>query len=60
MEEYHPTPEQARLASSDLEDSEEIWFAELGHYVLETQKRQKQVEIWFEHSILVSSHTHTR
>jgi chromatin-remodeling ATPase INO80 len=49
-----PTVEELRLASSDLEDCEEVWIGELGEYMLETQKRQKQVEVWFEASVLVS------
>ena len=45
--------EDLRLVSSDLEDCPEVWIGELSDYVLETQKRQKQVEKWFESSILV-------
>ncbi|KAF5375092.1 hypothetical protein D9758_000154 [Tetrapyrgos nigripes] len=33
--------------SSDLEDCREIWLADLSDYVLETQKRFRQVEQWF-------------
>lgn len=48
------TEEEARLASSDLEDYEEIWKGELGNYVMETHKRQKQVDAWFSRWIIVS------
>lgn len=48
------TDEELRLASSDLEDCEEVWIGELGDYMLETQKRQNQVADWFEASIVVS------
>lgn len=51
---YQPTHEELRLASSDLEDCEEVWIGELSEYIMETHKRQKQVEIWFEASVLVS------
>ena len=47
--------EDLRLVSSDLDDCPEVWIGELSDYVLETQKRQKQVEKWFESSILVGS-----
>jgi chromatin-remodeling ATPase INO80 len=56
-EPYQPTEEERRLASSDLDDCEEIWVAELSDYMLETRKRQKQVESWFEVSCLVRSST---
>lgn len=46
------TDEELRLASSDLEDCEEVWIGELGDYMLETQKRQNQVADWFEASIV--------
>ncbi|KAH8120417.1 SNF2 family N-terminal domain-containing protein [Phellopilus nigrolimitatus] len=42
--------EELRLASSDLDDCEEIWIQEMSYYCLETQKRQRQVELWFEDS----------
>ncbi|EJD03854.1 uncharacterized protein FOMMEDRAFT_82627 [Fomitiporia mediterranea MF3/22] len=45
-----PTEEDYRLASSDLSDCEEVWIQEMSHYYLETQKRQRQVELWFEDS----------
>lgn len=45
----HPN-EEDRLASSDLSDCEEVWIAELSDYILETQKRFKQVEQWFNES----------
>lgn len=46
--------EEDRLASSDLSDCEEVWIAELSDYILETQKRCKQVEQWFNESTRVS------
>ncbi|KAI5124611.1 hypothetical protein M0805_004221 [Coniferiporia weirii] len=45
-----PTEEELRLAMSDLSDCEEVWIQEMSHYYLETQKRQRQVEMWFEDS----------
>lgn len=50
--------EDLRLASSDLEDCEEVWIGELSEYMLETQKRQNQVESWFEKSIRVIRSSH--
>jgi chromatin-remodeling ATPase INO80 len=47
------TEEERRLASSDLEDCEEVWIGSYSEYILETQKRQKRVEAWFENSVLV-------
>jgi DNA helicase INO80 len=45
IEEYRvQTEEERRLASSDLDDCEEIWIGEISEYMLETQKRQKQVK----------------
>lgn len=49
-----PSEEELRLASSDLDDCEEVWIGELSEYILETHKRQKQVELWFDASVLVS------
>ncbi|KAJ7619158.1 SNF2 family N-terminal domain-containing protein [Mycena polygramma] len=40
------------LASSDLDDCEEVWIEELSDYVLETQKRQNEVERDFEQHVL--------
>ena len=54
------TEEEARLASSDLEDCEEIWKGELGNYIMETHKRQKQVDAWFSRWIIVSSWSRIR
>ncbi|EIN14169.1 hypothetical protein PUNSTDRAFT_117740 [Punctularia strigosozonata HHB-11173 SS5] len=47
-EPYIPTEEERRLASSDLDDCEEVWLGELADYMVETRKRQKQVGTWFE------------
>ncbi|KZT30521.1 hypothetical protein NEOLEDRAFT_1082564 [Neolentinus lepideus HHB14362 ss-1] len=52
VEFHQPTEEELRLASSDLSDSEEVWIAEYSDYILETQKRQRQVEAWFDASCL--------
>ena len=52
-----PTEEELRLASSDLDDCGEIWIQELSDYVLETQKRNKQVDLWFMDSCVVRSIT---
>ncbi|KAF8640916.1 hypothetical protein AX17_000564 [Amanita inopinata Kibby_2008] len=46
------TEEEHRPVSSDLEDCKEVWIAELSDYILDTQKRQNQVEKWFEASLL--------
>ena len=53
-----PTEEELRLASSDLSDCEEVWIQELSEYYLETQKRQRQVEMWFEDSCVVCLSIH--
>ncbi|OBZ78807.1 hypothetical protein A0H81_00625 [Grifola frondosa] len=47
-----PSDEDMRLASSDLEDCEELWYQDLGTYVIETHKRQKQVDAWFSRWII--------
>ena len=49
-----PMDEETRLASSDLDDCQEVWLPELGDYILETKKRQNQVAQYFWASILVS------
>lgn len=46
--------DEAHLGSSDLEDCEDVWAEELSDYILETQKRQNEVEKWFEANVLVS------
>ena len=45
--------EEDNKFSSDLEDCQELWVAELGNYVIETHKRQKQVDAWFSRWIIV-------
>ncbi|EPQ60689.1 hypothetical protein GLOTRDRAFT_68543 [Gloeophyllum trabeum ATCC 11539] len=52
VEFHQPTEDELRLASSDLEDCEEVWIAEYSDYILETQKRQRQVEVFFDASCL--------
>lgn len=47
------TEEERRLASSDLDDCPEVWQGELGNYIMETHKRQRQIDNWFGHWIIV-------
>lgn len=56
-ESLHPTEEERRLVSSDLSDCEEVWIADLSDYIMETHKRQLQVESWFEASVLERNST---
>ena len=49
------TEMESRLASSDLSDCEDIWYAEIGYYMLETRRRRRMVEEFFENNIAVSS-----
>jgi len=59
IEEYPNLTEQERqLVSSDLEDCEEVWIGEISEYILETQKRLKQVDSWFAASVIVSGVLH--
>ncbi|KAI0068403.1 hypothetical protein BV25DRAFT_1818814 [Artomyces pyxidatus] len=51
-ERYELTEEDRRLASSDLSDCEEIWTGELGEYMLDTRKRRKLVEDYFERTLM--------
>ncbi len=48
-----PTDEDRRLASSDLEDCEDLWKQELDEYAIYTKKHQIQIEKWFEASVIV-------
>lgn len=50
-----PTEGEPWLASSDLSDCEDIWYTEIGYYMLETRRRRKMVEEFFENNIVVSS-----
>lgn len=50
QDDHMPTEEELRLASSDLEDCEEIWRPELEDYILDSHRRQRLVEQWFEQS----------
>ena len=45
--------EEETKLSSDLDECPELWVAELGNYVIETHKRQKQVDAWFSRWIIV-------
>ncbi|KAJ6604781.1 SNF2 family DNA-dependent ATPase [Mycena vulgaris] len=54
---YRNHNEDLQLASSDLEDCEDVWIEELSDYILETQKRQNEVEKWFEASVLERNST---
>ena len=51
----HHSDQDRRLVSSDLSDCEEVWIGDLSDYILETHKRQRQVESWFDASVLVSN-----
>lgn len=39
--------------SSDLEDSQPLWYDELGRYIMETRYKERQIEDWFEKESLV-------
>ncbi|KAJ7727846.1 SNF2 family N-terminal domain-containing protein [Mycena maculata] len=54
---YRSLNDDSQLASSDLEDCEDVWIEELSDYMLETQKRQNEVEKWFEASVLERNST---
>ena len=45
--------ENTQYSTSDLEDCPQIWEPELSNYILECQKRQHQVDSWFEDVCLV-------
>lgn len=47
------TEEDLRLQSSDLEDCKEIWMAEIGDYILETRKRYREVEAFYDLTVIV-------
>lgn len=48
-----PPEEERRMVSSDLEDCPEIWQPELGNYVLDTHKRMRQIDAYFNRWIIV-------
>lgn len=50
-----PTEAELRLASSDLSDCEDIWYTEIGYYMLETRRRRRMIEDFFESNLAVSS-----
>ncbi|KAI0257582.1 SNF2 family N-terminal domain-containing protein [Lactifluus subvellereus] len=50
-----PTEGESRLASSDLSDCEDIWFTEIGYYTLETRRRRRMVEQFFESNLTESN-----
>jgi chromatin-remodeling ATPase INO80 len=50
-----PTEAELRLTSSDLSDCEDIWYTEIGYYMLETRRRRRMVEDFFESNLAVSS-----
>ncbi|THH31999.1 hypothetical protein EUX98_g2177 [Antrodiella citrinella] len=52
LEPYEATEEDRRLTSSDLEDCPEIWKGELGNYIMETHRRQRQIDSFFGHWII--------
>jgi chromatin-remodeling ATPase INO80 len=43
------------MVSSDLEDCPEIWQTELGSYVLDTHKRMRHIDAYFNRWIIVRS-----
>ncbi|EIW86595.1 hypothetical protein CONPUDRAFT_45589 [Coniophora puteana RWD-64-598 SS2] len=49
---HRQVQEERRLVSSDLSDCEELWINELSDYVIETHKRRRQVEEWFDTNVL--------
>ena len=51
---HEPTEEERRLASSDLEDCPEIWQPVVGTLIMDTRKRQRQIEQYFNRWIIVS------
>ena len=51
--------EEDNKFSSDLEDCQELWVVELGSYVIDTHKRQKQVDAWFSRWIIVRLYTYS-
>ena len=52
-EEPVESAEEDTKISSDLDDCPELWKSELGYYIIETHKRQKQVDAWFSRWIIV-------
>ncbi|KAI0307777.1 SNF2 family N-terminal domain-containing protein [Multifurca ochricompacta] len=50
-----PTEEELRLVSSDLSDCEDIWYTEIGYYMLETRRRRRMVEEFFETNVVESN-----
>ena len=52
-EEPVESAEEDTKISSDLDDCPELWKPELGYYIIETHKRQKQVDAWFSRWIIV-------
>lgn len=52
---HEPTEEELRVASSDLSDCEDIWYTEIGYYMLETRRRRRMVEEYFESNIVESN-----
>ncbi|KAI0662679.1 SNF2 family N-terminal domain-containing protein [Cubamyces menziesii] len=52
VEEPPESAEEDTKPSSDLEDCRELWWDELGNYIMETHKRQKQVDMWFSQWII--------
>ncbi|KAI0361785.1 hypothetical protein OH77DRAFT_461899 [Trametes cingulata] len=52
VEEPPESAEEDPRPSSDLEDCQDLWWDELGNYIMETHKRQKQVDLWFSQWII--------
>jgi len=38
-----------------LSDCEDIWYTEIGYYMLETRRRRRMIEDFFESNLAVSS-----
>ncbi|KAI0735329.1 SNF2 family N-terminal domain-containing protein [Earliella scabrosa] len=51
-EEPPESADEETRPSSDLEDCPDLWWSELGNYIIETHKRQKQVDAWFSRWII--------
>ncbi|EKM60935.1 uncharacterized protein PHACADRAFT_247165 [Phanerochaete carnosa HHB-10118-sp] len=49
---HEPTEDERRLASSDLEDCPEIWQPAIGTFIMDSRKRQKQTEQYFNRWII--------
>lgn len=53
-EEQRRFESRVRIASSELDDCEDVWTEELGKYIIENRLRAREVEAWFEERSAVS------